>query len=245
MRIDIKLFVLITFLTAGVRGIAAMETASPSSSGENDKKTRQIESLKERLATKVAELRDTKPAAITGKITNLTLTTLSVETKTKEIKIELSEGIRIFSVIKGKRTAIDTEDLAKGDLVSVLGQYDTTLDVLKASLIFIENEQPQVYFGTITDLDNEKFTLSFKTDTGRTYTADYEKSTKAYIYKNKEKTKSGFSKLTVGQTAVVIGFPVANEDNRISASRILALGVTSGATGAPPAASPSATLDKQ
>ena len=53
----------------------------------------QLEELKDRLATKVAELRDVVRRAVSGTVKTVSISSATVETKTKDIKIELGDDI--------------------------------------------------------------------------------------------------------------------------------------------------------
>lgn len=198
------------------------QDATPS---ETPVSSKQIEDLKDRLATKVAELTETKRMAIHGKVTSITLTTLSVETETKEMKIELTDGIKVFQTIKGKRSKLSPDDIDKGDVVSIFGDYETQLDLMKAKVVIIESEPPDRVTGTVTAVDADGYTITLKTYSGQSYIIDYERSTKAFDWTGTpELVKSGFSKMKQGATLTVLGVAVPNESNRLSALRIVNLG---------------------
>lgn len=185
---------------------------------------KRIEELKDRIATKVAELSQTQRRAIFGSVKAVSVSTATIETQTKDIKIELTDDIKIFQNIKGKRTALTTDDLAKGDVVSVFGDHDTTLDLLKAKVIFIQGALPQQNSGKVTEINKTAFTLIIQPPEGPSVTVDIEKSTKTTIWDGKSVVKGGFSKIAVGDTVHVVGSAVAKTENRISADRILDLG---------------------
>ncbi|OGG23715.1 hypothetical protein A3A79_00715 [Candidatus Gottesmanbacteria bacterium RIFCSPLOWO2_01_FULL_43_11b] len=187
-------------------------------------KDKQIEDLKDRIATKVAELSQTQRSAIFGKVKAVSLSTATIETQTKDIKIELTDDITIFQNIKGKRTELSIEDLAKDDVVTVFGEHDATLDLLKAKVIFIQGVLPIRTTGIVTDINKTNFTLTVKPPQGADITVDIEKFTKTTIWDGEDVAKGGFSKIVVGDTVHVTGTPVAKTENRISADRILDLG---------------------
>lgn len=236
-----KIFFLLAALlvTQNVYAATATATATPKSSV--------IDDLKERLATKVAEMRQTQKKAIFGTIKAVSVSTITVETKTSDVKIELTDAIQVFQTIKDKRTTLTQDDLAKGDIVSVFGDYDSGLDLLKAKVIVIQSEPPMRISGTITDIDKKEFTVSVDIGEGKIYIVDIEKSTVVFGY-NPENgiVKGGFSKLEIGAVALVVGTPVAKKENRISAIRFLDMGNLLGLVASPtptemPVASESAT----
>lgn len=208
-----------------------------------------LDDLKARLATKVAELRTVVKRAMYGTVKSVSVTSATVETKTKDIKIELTDDVMVSQMISGKRTTIPIENLEAKDTVTVFGTYDETLDLLKAQYIFIENAAiVSRVAGVVADVDTEGFVLTVITREGRTVLIDIEKSTKTTAWtKSGGVVKGGFSKIVVGDTIHVIGKPVAKKENQLNATRILDLGNLTGAAVTPtatltPVASPSATV---
>lgn len=188
--------------------------------------TKKIEDLKDRLATKVAELRQTSRRALYGTVKSTSITSFVVETKTKDIKIELMDELKVIQYLKGKRTVLTSEDIAKDDLVAVFGEHDATLDLLKATIVVIHSPSPARISGTVSARDDTEFTLTITTPQGQTMTIDIEKATKTFAWdrQKKEIVKSGFSKIMAGATVHVVGFPVPKKEQRLSADRILDLG---------------------
>ncbi len=219
-------------------------TATPSATGTATP-TSQIDDLKERLATKVAELRQTQRKAIWGTIKAVSISTFTLETKTNDLKIELTDDIKVFQMIKGKRTELKTDDLAKDDIATVFGEYDTGLDLLKAKVVVLQAKPLVRVSGKVTQIDREEFTVTLTTEDNQEYIIDIEKTTQALAFSpEKGLVKGGFSKLETGRTIHVVGTQVAKQDRRISASRLIDLGSLSETSATPtPTASetPSAT----
>lgn len=190
-----------------------------------------IENLKARLATKVAELRSVVKRAISGPLKTISLTSATIETKTKDIKIELTDDVSVAQNIKGKRTSLTADDLSEKDMVTVFGAYDETLELLKAQYIFIENgPPPDRVAGVVADVDAEDFVLTINTPEGRSIQVDVERATTTNTWtKENGIEKSGFSKITVGDTVHVRGTTNLKKANRLTASRILSLGNITGA----------------
>ncbi len=199
-------------------------TATPSASEVTpaSDKSKQIEELKERIATKVAELSQMQRRAVFGTVKSVSIATATIETKTKDIKIELTDDIKVIQVLKGKRTTLTTDNLAKGDIVTVFGNYDVTLDILRAKVIFIQAPLPQHVSGLVTALDKSAYTVTIKNAEGLTYTIDIETATKTNLWDGQSMGKGGFSKIQVGDTIHVTG-TAEKQENRISADRILDL----------------------
>jgi hypothetical protein len=219
---------------------AATPSTQPTSAGTTAATdSADIEQLKERLATKVAELRTLVKRAMFGTVKDVSVASATVETSTKDIKIELGDNVGVAQMIGGKRTTLTTDQISVGDPLTVFGTYDETLDLLKAQFIFIESPIVTHHIsGTVTATDAKGFTLTIATPEGRTIIVDVEKTTKANAWNATDGiAKSGFSKIAVGDTVHVAGIAEPKQDDHISANRILDLGDITGA-----APSPTATL---
>lgn len=209
-------------------------------------KTKQLEDLKDRLATKVAELQQSQRMAIYGTVSSVTATTFTVDAKTKNYKIELADDLKIYQILKGKRTALTADDLSKNDIVTVFGLYDSTLDLLKAKIVFIQNTDPIQISGTITAVSKSDYTITINTKEQKTYIIDFETTTKTAVFNGTTSEKGGFSRFGVGDVIHVTGSAVPKKDARVSASRILDIGVNGKGISSPTptekAATPTATI---
>ncbi|MEK7543973.1 MAG: hypothetical protein AAB557_03840 [Patescibacteria group bacterium] len=221
----ISVFALSLTLIPSVFAVSATPSATPKISTASAT-TKKIEDLKDRLATKVAELRQTSRRAIYGTVKSTSITSFVVETATKDVKIELMDEIKVIQYLKGKRTILTSDDIAKGDLVAVFGEHDATLDLLKANIVVIQTPNPERISGTVITRNDQEFTLTIMTPRSQTYTVDIEKATitLAWDRQKKEIGKFGFSKIIAGDTVHVVGFPVPKKEQRISAGRIIDLG---------------------
>lgn len=234
----IILFVLITLWLYCVPSATAAQEASGTAT-----KNRQIEDLKDRLATKVAELRQIQKRAVSGTVKSTSLTTLSVEAKTNEIKIELTDDIAVYQRLAGKRTKLTIDDVEKEDFVVVFGDYDTTLDLLKAKVIFIQAAPAERIHGVVTDIDRKNNTITIKTQEERNVIVDIERTTITNLWSKEDGTsRAGFSKIAVGDSIHVLGKPVPKKENRVSATRILDLGNLTGSPTEAPTPSPTPKL---
>lgn len=203
-----------------------------------------IDELKQRLATKVAELRSVVKRAMYGTVKSVSVASATVETSTKDIKIELGDTVSVAQMIGGKRTTLTTDQVSVGDPITVFGTYDETLDLLKAQFIFIESSiVTQHVSGTVTDVDQKNFTATIETQEGRSIIVDIEKVTKTSSWNPTDGiVKSGFTKVVIGDTLHVTGTAEPKKDGRISALRILDLGNLSGVKPTPtPTTTPEAS----
>lgn len=225
-RVVIPIALVFSFLfNPIVFAISSTPSATPkATSVETSVTSQKLDDLKERLATKVAQLQQSERKAFFGSVKSKSVTSLTIETKTKDIKIELTDDIKIAQFIKGKRVSLTVDDVDKGDIVTVFGEYDSTIDLLKAKGIFIQNTLPRRVSGTISAIDTTDFTVSIISD-NQTYIIDIEKDTRINSWtKEKGIVKTGFSKLAIGDTVHIVGTSVLKKENRISALRIVSIG---------------------
>lgn len=219
-------------VTGRAYAITATVSAAPNTT---TLKQKQIDDLKERVATKVAQLRQSEKRAMYGTVKSTSLSSLTVETPTKDVKIELTDTILVAQIIKDKRTKLAIDDVSKGDVVTVFGDYDTTLDILRAKAIYIQTPPPMLVYGAVTDVNKKDFTLTLSTALGQTYVVDIEKITKTLVWsKEKGIVKAGFSTITIGDSVHVAGTTEPKKDNSISAMRVLSVGNLTGAPGPSP-----------
>jgi len=231
-----KYFIIICIFFLLPIHIFAVGTETSPSATAAPTKNPQVEDLKERLATKVAQLRQSERRAMYGTIKTVTISTLTLGTVSKNIKIELTDDIKVFQMLKGKRTTLTIEDVAKDDVVTIFGEWDTAVEVLKAKVIFIHNTSNDIkrVTGTITEVKKVDYTITIASTDGRTSVIDFETATKTTVWtKDKGMEKGGFSKLTIGDTILVIGTAVPKKENRLSALRILNIGNRTGKTPSP------------
>jgi len=197
-----------------------------------------LENLKDRLASAATQLRQSQKRAIFGTVKVTSVSTITVATKTSDVKIELTDNISVFQMMKGKRTALTTDQVTKGDTVVVFGDYDTNLEILKAHVIFIQDSTPERLSGTITAVNKKDYTITVETPGGQTYIVDFETTTKNFYWtRDKGVQKAGFTQLVVGDTIHVLETPEPKIANRVSAIRILDIGNLSGVTPTPTATS--------
>ena len=216
------------------------QTATPAGQSPLGGAQQKLENLKDRLASAATQLQQSQKRAVTGTVKATSVSTITLSTKTNDIKIELTDTISVFQIIKGKRTTLTTDQISKNDTIVVFGDYDTNLDILKAHVIFIQTSVPERISGVITATSKKDYTITINTQTGQSYIVDFETTTKAFSWDAAAGTqKGGFAKLLVGDTVHVLETPEANVDNRVSAIRILDIGLPAQAENL--SASPSAT----
>jgi len=112
--------------------------------------------------------------------------------------------------------------------VAIFGTYDSTLDLLKAKFIFIQNKPVDRIAGVVTDINRDDFTLTIRTVEERSIVIDIETTSRTVRWDGTSIVKSGFSKIAMDDTLHIQGTVVPKKENRYSAIRILDLGNLSG-----------------
>lgn len=202
-----------------------------------------IKALKEKLATKVAELTENQTRGFTGEIAALTKTNFTLATlNNSEVKVRFNEDISIFKMLP-KKSAAAVKDLKNTLMVSVLGIYDQEANQLSSQVMFIES-QPKFYAGEITQIDKANNLIIIRSATDKQMSIDYESTTQTTEYqKTGDKIiKSGLSKLEAGDRVEIWGNPSENDNEKVAALKILKLPKSLFKPAETNTASPSATL---
>lgn len=188
-------------------------------SGEDKK----IQTLKEKLATKVAQLRENQKRGFYGEIASLSKTNFTLVTETGEVKVRFSEDTKIYKFGKQKTEAA-ASDLKNTSTATVLGLFDEESKQHNAKVILLQSVN-KFYSGSIITLDKKEGVVTIKNDKGETVTIDYEKTTQAQEYNPKDKkiAKSGLSRFSEGDQIQIWGTPSEEDNKKISSAKILRL----------------------
>lgn len=186
-----------------------------------------IRQLKERVATKVAELKKTGKKAYFGEISKILSTSIFLTTKRGEAVVTTSEDTEIFSISLGKKKSLSLRDLSEGQEMLALG---ISLEEELPAKIIIVKKMPLIVGGKVTDVDQKEGTLTIKTPKNSQFVIDYEKTTQSKIFEAGTLVKSGFSKININDRVHIVAAE-NEEENRLTALRILvlpgkALGIT-------------------
>lgn len=181
-----------------------------------------ITDLKERIASRVAQLKLVERRAVIGTATNTTTTQLTIsDTKGNTRLIDVDELTRFAS--PSAKESFGISDITKGTNISILGLYNKQSRRILARFIDVVS-LPKSIYGTISHVDKENFTITVTFENNESALVDIERITKTSSYaKDDGVEKFGFSKITEGQKAFVFGFRNSKEKNRVTASRIIIL----------------------
>lgn len=193
-------------------------TASASSSDIIDK-LKKIELLKEKIATKVSELRNKERSVLSGSIKQINKNTITVATAKGDSEMTLLEDSVIYSATDGGKMEPSGRKLKTGDLITAFGYNNQSISAFEVKYVYIIRMIKR-NVGKIMDIDKSNYTVTLK-ETQLNTLVDIETYTKIFIYtKGKGLLKAGFSKLKVGDLAFATGIQNSKDENRISATRI-------------------------
>lgn len=206
----IVFFFLALSLPNGLLSASAVRAASPSPDPLGD--------LKERIASRVAQLKLVEKRGIIGKVTDVSMTQITLtDTRDETRFVDVDE----LTKFEGESNDFGISDIRKGQSLGILGLYNKQSRRLLARVV---TEITVLIFlnGVVESLDSENFSLKVVTEEDKVFTIDVEKTTKTFSYtKDEGLIKSGFSKIEVGQNVIVSGTLRILEKNRIIADRIL------------------------
>jgi len=195
----------------------AKPVSSSNDSTEVIDKLKQIEKLKEKIATKVAEIREKDRGGLYGTIKKIDNDTIIISNKKGETSIQFSDDSIFYNFVEGKKSESTSKKLMEGMLISALGYFDANRTSLNAKYIYFQS--PIIYIsGKISIIDKDNYTITVKENKGDMM-IDIEKSTKTFSY-NMDKdnfVKSGFSKLKIGDIVHAVGNMNTKEQDRITA----------------------------
>ncbi len=215
---------LIAYLLLLVNPIYAI---SPSPSPDTSTSTKanqfeqQITSLKDRIASRVAELKLVQRRGVIGTVTDISNTVITLtDLQGKTRLIDVDELTKFTS--PSAKSAFGISDITKGTKLGILGLYNKQSQRLLARFVNVL-VLPQIISGGTVSVDSSNFAFTVATDAGQ-QNIDVETTTKTTSYsKDAGALRIGFSKIKPNQHVIVVGYPNLKDKNRISASSILVL----------------------
>ncbi|OGH23866.1 MAG: hypothetical protein A2698_01245 [Candidatus Levybacteria bacterium RIFCSPHIGHO2_01_FULL_42_15] len=180
----------------------------------------QINSLKDRIASKVATLKLVERRGIIGTVISVTNTQITLsDIKTETRFIDVDELTKFASVSATENFGIS--DISKGTTLGILGLYNK--ESKRTLARFVQSIRlPSVFHGAVISVDKDTFTIMVAYEKNKQIIVDVESTTKTRSYAKEDGlTQSGFSKIQEGQRILVAGFGDTKEKNRIIASRVI------------------------
>jgi uncharacterized protein YdcH (DUF465 family) len=182
---------------------------------------KQINQLKDKIASRVSELNLVEKRGIIGAVTEAKSNQITITDLTGTPRFVDVDEITKFSSSSNK--ALGISDLTKGTKISVLGTYNKQSKRILARFINT-HAFPTRYIGIIADIDTKNRQFTLITEKNQNVKIDVENATKISAYASDDTTtKLVFSKLKAGDTVFLIGYPDKKETTMLVADRIIAL----------------------
>lgn len=222
MKKILIIFVLIIGMISGsvmAQNATSSATATPSAATEKD-----VKDLKEKLATKITELRKNGQKAISGRVTDNDGKIIKMKTDDEMIyDVKIDPALTKFYVVAGSGKKEITSDAVKKDTYSIV--TGPVIDKTISANFIYQDEQFLVKSGKISEVNKSEFFIKILSTDKDTYTLDIESTTKqlALNIKTLEIERTGFSKMKEGDTVHFVVKKTGNEKeaNRYSAHKIL------------------------
>lgn len=223
-KISIICLTILFFCTGSSAAYAATSkttpTTGPSTEEQQQSLSNQIDQLKERIASKVAELNLVDKQGILGTVadaSNSEIKLTDIEGNTRFIDVD---ELTKFSSPSAK-TNFGISDITKGTTLGAYGLYNKQSKRLLARFVDVLT-LPTYTSGVISDIDRTGYTLTVIGEDNKPITIDIEDFTKTTSYAaDNSAARSGFSKIDTGNRIIVFGYPDAKQKNRITATRIM------------------------
>lgn len=214
---------LLILLTVSFTNVSYAQTPtakapSPTSEKKTEALSEQISDLKEKIASRVAQLDLVEKRGIVGSATEIEDTQINLTDIYGDTRFVDVDEITEFS---SDEDDFGISDIEPGDIISVLGLYNKQSERVLARFITVITV-PTFVNGTIDSLNEDDFMITIKTATNETYTVEIETSTATREYDGEDFVKSGFSRLEKGEQVFVTGFADEDDPMTITATRVLA-----------------------
>ncbi|MFH0863940.1 MAG: DUF5666 domain-containing protein [Candidatus Gottesmanbacteria bacterium] len=231
------IFFIITFiLYTTIYSSTVMAVPATDSAQQAENRQEQIEQLKDRVATRVAEMRQLMRRAWSGKIKSISESNIIFYTKLGDKTVITDDQTIFIEVGAGGRKKINFNNLKVDQQITVFGLYDEEKGQLTAKVIIVR-VLPMNINGKVLEVSSTNGTLTVQTPNQSSYIVDIETATKIRVWdKEKGIQQSGLSKITVGDRVHINGTVPSKvtETNQLTAIRILVLpGKALGIVGSP------------
>jgi len=215
---NIFLFVLLIILTLSFNGLsfAQSKAATPTSSVTQQ----QIDELKSKIASKVAELKLVEKRGVLGTVTSLSDTQITLTDVNTNIKnIDVDELTKFYSSTE----SFGISDIKKGQTLGVLGLYNKESRRILAREVNDLPAPQKIVLGIISNIDKDNYEITITKENGSKYIFEIQDLTKTLSFTSNALSKSGFSKIQNLQAVIATGITDKQAPSKILASRIILL----------------------
>ena len=214
-NIIILLTLVFIFVNLG-DSFAQSKTATPTESLVQQ----QIDELKSKIASKVAELKLVEKRGIIGTVTDSSDTQISLIDLSGNIrKIDVDELTKFYS----SSQTFGISDIKKGRVLGILGLYNKQSRRILAREVNDISSPQEIIYGAVSAIDKENFEITLTKENNNKAIIEIQDITRSLIFSSNTLSRSGFSKIAMFETAIVAGLPDKQNSNKILATRIILL----------------------
>ncbi len=217
--IIVLLIFLFSFSLVGFKRIYSQQiTASPSAQEEE-----KIDQLKEKIASKVAEIQNENNFGVSGYIDNIKDNLISINNDLGETyHIKTDEVItKYYQVINNRRQEIEPNEIQKGDFIVATGIIDG--NQIEANNIY-KDENFLIQTGQVIEINKDEYWIKINTLEKEAVILDIETYTKKFLLSIQDyRLESvGFSKIKEGDSVIFAIKKTNNKQiNRASAIKMI------------------------
>lgn len=180
----------------------------------------QINSLKDRIASRVAQLKLVDKRGIIGTVTDVSETQITLNDSLGNTRFVDVDELTKFASPSAK-DSFGISDITRGSTVGVLGLYNRDSRRILARFVDVLF-MPTTVQGAVGAIDVKNFTITIIKSDNSTLAVDIADITKTSSFtKDGGLIKSGFSKIIQGERITVTGFFDKNNAGKIIASRVI------------------------
>ncbi len=194
---------------------------SPTAVQKQNTLDNQINELKDKIASRVAQLKLVEKRGIIGTVTAVSPVQITVnDLQGNTVFIDVDDITQFSS--PGQSTSFGISDITKGMRISVLGTYNKDSERILARFVDVIILS-QFVSGEVSSIDKVNYQFKLTLSGNKQVLIDVENVTRTFSYTNSDTNlvRSGFSKVTLGERAYVIGYPDKKTPSMIVATRIL------------------------
>jgi hypothetical protein len=216
----IKTLIAILFLSTAITGPAYAAVPSPTQTSTQTENS-QINQLKNKIASQVAQLKLVEKRGIIGTIQSVDLSANQITLLDIHDQIRYVDTDDITKYEDANGGSLAVTDMKKGMEISVLGIYNKQSQRILARFVSVE-VVPNRFYGEITSIDKTNYDLTVMTDDQKSEKVEIDTSSTVVSYTGGTTLNTyGFSKLSLGDRVEVIGYPDKNDSTSTIADRLI------------------------
>jgi len=215
-----NIFITTILLLFSLTGTASAATTPTPTAGNSQIENSQINQLKDKIASQVSQLNLVEKRGVIGTIQDVNSSQITLTTYEGDVQYVDVDEITKFSSA-GAGSSFGISDLKKGMLIRVLGIYNKESQRILARYVDTETI-PTRYNGEIVSIDKINYQFTLMTTDNKSRNIDIETTSEISSYTPAAGMATyGFSKLSVGDRVIVVGYPDKKDSSLLIADRAI------------------------